>query len=130
MLGVDNITFWSASPGKFINRKTGENILKDLNIKGFNKKLTFNGTVEQWNETLVDEIRGVFKDAQIPKGAKIEVLCSESVLDLISSSESLNDDVLNVGDFAAQVLVVGINEPRIDVFMNKKFAGAVNILDL
>ena len=41
--------YWSRTPGKFVNKKTGEDV-------NFDNGYVFNGTVREWYETLVETI--------------------------------------------------------------------------
>ncbi len=130
MIGVDNIRFWSKIPGKFVNRNTGEDIFKTLKLKGIEGGPQYSGPEEEWNATLVEEIYSLFAEDKLEEGAEIELLCSSVVGDILSRSPFSDEKMVSFGDYKGELKIVGVNEPRVDVFVNRKFAGAVNILDL
>lgn len=131
MLGVDNITFWSATPGEFLDKKTGKDILKSINIKGLSGKSLFSGTQKQWNDSLIKQIKDLLNEVEnLNKDSNIEILCSESVLNIISNSSFYEKENIHIDELIFNIKIVNINEHRIDIFLNKKFAGAINIYNL
>lgn len=130
MIGVDNIRFWSSTPGKFVNRNTGEDIFKMLKIKGIEGGPQFTGTKKEWNATLVEEIHSLFSEDKLDADARVELLCSALVGGILSESPFFEGETVLFGESRGELKIVGINESRIDVFVEGKFAGAINVLDL
>lgn len=134
MIGVDNVRFWSATPGIFLNKMTGENILESQGISG----PLFSGQPEEWNQTLVELICDIFNGIEILSEAKIEILCSERINNILKCSDTYNDDHLIIplksedGDLTSLkflLKVVSVEEPRIDVFLDGTYAGVVIVKD-
>lgn len=135
MLGVDNIRFWSAKPGVFLNKMTGENLLETMGIA----EPLFSGKDEEWNMTLVESIVDLFGDSTMSPDSQVEILCSERINNILKCSDAYVDDHLEInmkcdnGDLTSLkfgLKLVSVDEPRIDVFLDNAYAGAVVVGNL
>lgn len=93
--------YWSRSPGKFVNKLTGQsvNLSSNLSIGP-----AFTGTVREWYETLVETIIDIYNSIPEPSnsiyvGADVSTILMATVLFKMSNSQSWygNQQITKIG---------------------------------
>jgi hypothetical protein len=76
--------YWSRTPGKFVNEKTGEEIvLSDPSVVGPN----FQGTVREWYESLVEMLLGIVDETEkCARCDKVKVITNGVIQPIIEST--------------------------------------------
>jgi hypothetical protein len=79
--------FWNRRPGEFVNKLTGQKV--SVMLKGFNVGPKFEGSVNEWYETLVETIIDMKKHLETVAGTKVDrtiVRCAPDVTPILNGS--------------------------------------------
>jgi hypothetical protein len=111
--------FWSRSPGKFVNRKTGASIVSSTSVFP-----DFTGNVSEWYETLIETINDV--SAQIHRktlrGGANFIVCSPEVANLLEFTAGFRGSVTHDEDRGQVGAVkVGSLSKKFDVYVDPYF---------
>jgi hypothetical protein len=111
--------YWSRSPGKFVNRKTGASIVSSTSVFP-----DFTGNVSEWYETLIETINDV--SAQIHRktlrGGANFIVCSPEVANLLEFTAGFRGSVTHDEDRGQVGAVkVGSLSKKFDVYVDPYF---------
>jgi len=111
--------FWSRSPGKFVNRRTGASIVSSTSVFP-----DFTGNVSEWYETLIETINDV--SAQIHRktlrGGANFIVCSPEVANLLEFTAGFRGAVTHDEDRGQVGAVkVGSLSKKFDVYVDPYF---------
>jgi hypothetical protein len=100
--------YWSRSPGKFINKTTGTEVLRNTSAPGPN----FTGTVREWYETLIETIIDVANEIhrKTLRGSANFVVVGPDVATILEASVFFKPSFSLDGDGQVSGMVIGADK--------------------
>lgn len=107
--------YWSRSPGKFVNKTTGAEVLRNTGAPGPN----FTGTVREWYETLIETIIDVANEIhrKTLRGSANFVVVGPDVATILEASVYFKPNFTLDGDGQVSGLVIGAD--RVGTLSNR-----------